>query len=429
MQGDGRMTSLAARARRILAELGGFLGSARGLSWVAIAAGTIFRVADYINDRPLWKDEGFLAESVIGRPLFEFDRPLPHDQLAPPGFLIVARISWRVLGDSSYALRSFPLVCGIAALVVLGAVARRSLSPRAVPIALAMAAVSDDLIYYSTEFKQYSTDLLIALGCCLLAWDLGSKELSPRRLARAAALGIAAMWSSFPSVFVLAGAGLWLAGQAALGRRWRRLRALAVLGTVWAANFAACFTVARRLLAEGPFMWSWWGFAFLPLPPRTTAQAEQVFWQFVNVFTNPVGIVTPLGPMGTALLSLVLFAVGLLSWATKRRWGTLVVLSAPIALAMLASALHRYPFHGRLILYLVPSFLLPMAEGVDAIGRRCGRLMMAALVALLLVSSSYEALDHIDRIRSRGFDSHGDQRNDLLDYLEWLDHRKNFRHR
>jgi hypothetical protein len=423
------MTSLAAKARRVLAELGEFFGSARGLAWVAIAFGIIFRVADYINDRPFWKDEGFLAESVIGRPIFEFDRPMPHDQLAPPGFLIVARISWRALGDSSHALRLFPLVCGIAALVVLGEVARRSLSPRAVPIALALAAVSDDLIYYSTEFKQYSTDLLIALGCCLLAWDLGSKELSPRRLATAAALGIAAMWSSFSSVFVLAGAGIWLAGQAALERRRRRLEALAVLGAVWAANFAACFAVARRLLAEGPFMWNWWGFAFLPLPPRTAAQAEQVFWQFVNVFTNPVGIVTPLGPMGTALLSLALFAAGLISWATKRRWGTLVVLTAPIALAMLASALHRYPFHGRLILYLVPSFLLPMAEGVDAIGRRCGRLAMAALIALLLVSSSYEALDHIDRIRSRGFDSHGDQRNDLLDYLEWRDHRKTFRHR
>ncbi len=323
--------------------------------------------------------------------------------------------------------RFFPLACGIAALVVLGAVAQRSLSPRAVPIALALAAVSDDLIYYSTEFKQYSTDLLIALGCCLLTWDLGAKELSPRRLATAAALGVAAMWSSFPSVFVLAGAGLWLAGQAALARRWRRLGALAVLGAVWSANFAACFVVARRLLAEGPFMWNWWGFAFLPLPPRTAAQAEQVFWQFANVFTNPVGIVTPLGPMGTALLSLVLFAAGLLSWATKRRWGTLVVLSAPIALAMLASALHRYPFHGRLILYLVPSFLLPIVEGVDAVGRRCGRIALAALVALLLVSSSYEALDHIDRIRSRGFDSHGDQRNDLLDYLDERSHMQEIR--
>ena len=94
------------------------------------------------------------------------------------------------------------------------AVARRSIAARAVPLVLAMAAVSDDLIYYSTEFKQYMSDLVIALGCLLLARDLEERELTPRRLAMAAGLGVAATWSSLPSVFLLAGAGPWLAIRA-----------------------------------------------------------------------------------------------------------------------------------------------------------------------------------------------------------------------
>ena len=43
---------------------------------------------------------------------------------------------------------------------------------------------------------------------------------------------------------------------------------------------------------------------------------------------------------------------------------------------------------------------------------------MAVVVVLLLISTTVQSLDKIDRPRSRGFDSHGDQRNDLLDYLE-----------
>jgi hypothetical protein len=402
----------------LVGELRAFFGSARGLTWSAIALGVILRLADYRNNRPFWLDEEFIAESVVGRPILEFDRPLAHDQLAPPLFLVVTRTASRGLGASTYGLRFVPLVFGITALVLLAKVARRLVAPRAVPIAVALAAVSDDLIYYSTEFKQYSCDLMIALGCVLLGCYLGSRELTPRRLLTGAVLGIVALWASFPSVFVLAGVGLWLAGDAAIGRHWRRLAALALLGTIWVVSFGACYAVSRKLLAEGPFMWVWWDFAFLRLPPRSLGEAAGVFWQFVNVFTDPVGIMTPLNPVAGALLSLGLFTLGLVSLATKRRWGSLIVLTVPIALAMLASALHRYPFHGRLLLYLVPSFLLPVAEGVDAVGRRCGRIVLGVLVVILLVTSTYSALDHLDQPRSRAFDSHGDQRNDLLDYLE-----------
>ncbi len=410
--------SFVARAGSVAFKIGACLGSARGLSRAAIALGIILRLADYANNRALWVDEEFLAENVIGRPIFEFDRPLVHDQLAPPGFLVVARASARVLGASPHALRFYPLVCGIASLFLLDAVARRSIAARAVPLVLALAAVSDDLIYYSTEFKQYMGDLMIALGCLLLACDLEARELTPRRLAVAAGLGVAATWSSLPSVFLLAGAGLWLAVRAAFERRWRRLAALVVMGGAWGSSFAACFVVSTRLIGESRFMWTWWGFAFLPLPPRSFAEAERVFWQFVNVFSNPVGIVSPLGPPATALVALVLFLLGGLSLAAKRRWGVLAVLSAPVVLAMIASSWHRFPFHGRLLLFLVPSFLLLLAEGADAVGRRLGRTALAAVAVLLLISPTLQSLEMIDRQRMRIHDSHGDQRNDLLDYFE-----------
>ncbi|MEJ7636590.1 MAG: hypothetical protein WKF75_01020 [Singulisphaera sp.] len=330
-----------ARAGPVVSEIGAFFGSARGLSQAAIVLGIVLRLADFANKRALGLDEKYLGENVIGRPIFEFDRQLVHDQLAPPGFLVVARASSRVLGASPYALRFFPLVCGIASLFLLNAVARRSIAARAVPLVLALAAVSDDLIYYSTEFKQYMSDLVIALGCLLLARDL-EERVDPASTGHGRGPGVAAIWSSLPAVFVLAGAGLWLAIHAVSERRWRRLSSLALLGGAWGSSFAACFVVSSRLLGESRFMWSWWDFAFLPLPPRSLADVERVFWQFVNVFSNPVGIVSPLGPPGTALLALVLFTLRSLARGEATR-GVLVVPTAPIVLVMIASALHRFP--------------------------------------------------------------------------------------
>ncbi|MHC5541891.1 hypothetical protein ACYOEI_27035, partial [Singulisphaera rosea] len=190
--GDQEVEGPKERAKRVLSEIGGllsaFFNSPRALGWAAIAVGIIFRVAEYANHRSLWKDEELLLSNVSGRPIFEFDRPLQHDQLAPPVFIILARILTRLFGESSYVLRAVPLAAGIAILFVLGTVARRSISAKAVPLVLALAAVSDDLIYFATEFKQFSTDVLIALSCCLLAWDLEAEALTWRRFAKAAIL-------------------------------------------------------------------------------------------------------------------------------------------------------------------------------------------------------------------------------------------------
>ena len=204
---------LSVSSRNILALMIAPFRTPDRLAWIVIVLGITFRVIDYSKNRPLWMDETFLLASVADRPIFEFDRPLAHDQLAAPGFLVAARTASRVLGTSRRTIRFMPLVFGIASLFLLRSLARRTVARQAVPVALAIAAMSDDLIYYSSEFKQYSCDLLTALACSLLALQLGSKPLTSGRLVCGAALGALATWFSFPAIFVLAAGGIWLAGR------------------------------------------------------------------------------------------------------------------------------------------------------------------------------------------------------------------------
>ncbi len=68
-----------------------------------------------------------------------------------------------------WAARLIPLVCGIASMFLMRSVARRYLTPRAVPIAVGLFALDDWLLYYSAEIKQYSSDVALTLVALLLA--------------------------------------------------------------------------------------------------------------------------------------------------------------------------------------------------------------------------------------------------------------------
>src|SRR5690606_5894945 len=155
------------------------------------------------------------------------------------------------LGDSTFAIRLLPLACAIAALFAMRAVARRYLSGAAVPIAVALFAASDDLVYYATEFKQYSTDVLVTLGCLWLGAELLEGRRTWRRGAIASALGAGMTWLAHPSVFVLAAAGMVLVLDALARRDRRRLGAALAIGAAWAAGFLGCFALSEAMMTDG----------------------------------------------------------------------------------------------------------------------------------------------------------------------------------
>lgn len=297
--------------------------------------------------------------------------------------------------------------------------ARRYLDRRAVPIAIGLLALGDHLLYYSSEIKQYSCDLVMALTALLLAAPRPPEETSNQRFRALAIFGLIAPWFSFTAVFVLAGVGLHLIVTEALRKDWRKAAMTTGICLAWLMSFARCFLLTRSIMSRRDFLWVWWNFAFLPLPPRSLADASLLAETIANVFINPGSILTPLSLPYTAGLASILALIGCLSLG--RRWpGGLFLVIFPLFLAVAASGLHQYPFHGRLLLSLVPTFLLLLSEGVAAIGRRSSWLVTLALAGFLLYGEAAEVFwqKAIQR-RTRTFDTHGDLKNDLLDYLEY----------
>lgn len=378
-----------------------------------VVAGVSLRVLQYLANRSLWLDESLIVSSILDRSLGGLLEPLNYGQTAPVGFLFLVKLSTLLFGTSEFALRLVPLLTGVGALLLFVPVARRFVSSNALVIATAIFALAPFLIYYASEVKQYSLDVLVSLAVLALASDAGEAAALDRRCALLlAAAGVVAVWLSQPAIFMLAGAGLILVVRAIRSTDWPRVRLLATVGTSWIVSFAGAYAASRRGLADEAYMEAFWSSGFPTLAPGTLEEWLWLPLSLARVFREP------LGPMGEDASGMYLaqIAAGLIAfmagsvWAVRSRDWRLALLLAPLLLVLGASVLHLYPFGahwvsaGRVLIFLLPTFAMLMAEGAERIrlrlGRRSGPVVAAVLVALMLIPSLAYAAVRVPQVRA-----------------------------
>jgi hypothetical protein len=378
---------------------------------VIIGLGIALRVITYLWNRAMWLDESSLRGNVADVPILDFSAPLSHDQLAPLGFLIVERAMATFLADRNQVLRFLPLVTGLAALVLFERLARHVLQRRAAMVALVLFAFSDDMIYYSSEFKPYSLELLFGIAITLITSAALGRCPSPRLVVWMGILLATAPWFSFSSAFVIAGAGVVLLGDALLAGRLRTAMLWLTMGLGWLANFAVAYQASHALLKPETSMYRFWDFAFLHLgvPPTREALLKSG-GLLLEVFVNPLNLLTPGGSQLGIFLPMIMLIVGSVSLA-RRSSETFLLLTAPIVLALAASISRYFPFHGRLMLELVPALFLLIAEGTEWVARRFPSPSAIVYKTLLFVLLSFPCWDgwyYCSFRRNRDFNIHGD---------------------
>ena len=386
---------------------------------VILGLGVLLRVGVYLSDRTYFMDESALSSNLAGKPIRDFSDGLSGDQLAPIGFLIAERAIMAVLGDSRYVARFLPLCCGLAALYLFSRLAQRLLSRQAALVALVLFAVSDDLTHYSSELKPYSVDLAVALVFNLMAIEALDKPITFRRGAMLAIAVIAAPWLSFASAFIVAGCGLILILANLRARRLRDAAILVAIGVGWLVSFVVSYRASAALLNPYTTMYVFWYFAFLPvwpLFPVDTGRLAKTAGILLEIFVNPLNLVASLWPRVGVALPILLFFQGGIALA-RRSWAVLGMLVLPIVLATIASAMQRYPLHGRLILELVPAFFLLIAEGTEWWRSRDNertRLRYVMVLILLFTYPCFTALQQAAGRYIRDFNAHGDIHKNLF---------------
>jgi Dolichyl-phosphate-mannose-protein mannosyltransferase len=349
-----------------------------------LALGIAARFRQYLGCPSYWYDEAYLLLNIFEKSYTDLLGALQYNVVIPPLFLWMLRGLYLVAGSSEWVMRLPAIVACLAGLFLMIPLARRVVGPGMWVCAVGLCALSDHHLMHGCEVGPYSidflmTEIILLTTCALLMSTTGprSRAWSLAGLLVAACVG---PWVSFPSVFVLCGAGL------ALFREALRLRTrsvwvswFALCGVCFASTFALWYVSARHLYYPGlreHWTQGWHGF------PASSSPGAMLKWS--------CGYLVDLGDYGTRSMGIPLLLLGVLGGTVLwTRWRSLfLLLAGPIVLAGVAACLRLYPLGDRTLFFLVPCAWLLAACGLEVVVQRLPErfiwLRLTCLAVLLL---------------------------------------------
>jgi hypothetical protein len=348
---------------------------------ITAAIGVALRIREYVANRALWYDESLLSLNIIDHSSMGLFGRLGFNQAAPPGFLFVERVSVDAFGRSEYALRLFPLICGIASIFLFLRVVRTLLAPAPQLIAMALFSVGGGLIYYSAEIKQYSTDVAASLLILAAALALRSSLLANWRVTCWIVAGFVALALSYAAAFILVTVVIVLAMPHAVRRPWH-WRPLDLAAGLWLAGVAVAFLYAYPRVSDVVATNQGSSFPVGAEFVRTAGGA------LASAVGYPDGGVTGSFKYFVALIGLAGFAV-----LVQRRCQTAALVGVPLLLLMVAAALHAYPVLPRTVLFFLPFLAIVVGEGIAALASTMPSRRRVLVIVLALAVFAVPATD------------------------------------
>jgi Dolichyl-phosphate-mannose-protein mannosyltransferase len=340
-----------------------FYGSARAfqkqkfiqfVSLFFLFLGILVRLIQYINNRSLWDDEASIAINIVNRSYLELLSSLERNQAAPPGFLWIEKFFVQLLGNNEYALRLFPLIAGIVSLFIFYRLATRYTSGLAIPIAIALFSCLRYPLYYATEVKQYSSDMMVTLLVFLILVPLRHQLLETKQIVFVSFLGAILIWLSHPAIFSLSGLELSFLLTAHKDRRLNIIFNRLPIYITWLLSFALLYFLSISSAMQNSALNDSWGYSY----PDSLFDVVWLLDAFGRFFYHPLGFRSITD--GVAMLA---FICGCIAYFKTNR-NIFLFLTAPFLTTLIASYLHKYPFRDRLLLFLAPLAILIIAEGI-----------------------------------------------------------------
>ena len=348
-------------SRRNLDERLTSAGSLKLLVWVILLVGVGLRISQFAFDRSLFLDEAFVATNIRDRSYLELLQPLEFDQRAPAGFLFAVKLAWNVFGEADWVLRLVPLLAGVASLFAFRAVIARVLQPATQVLAMILFAWAVPQIFYASDLKQYSTDVLMTLLAIHAFLVTDGQRLPWSAVVHVGLCGMLALLFSFPAVFVLAALGGCTAVAQISQREWPRLGRLSAARIWWAIGCATFYFAQCQHFDPNPGWKSLWGDAFLPASLATKASWKWMASRLFHLVAIPGGI-------APRVLAALLFLFGVLRWLQVHPLRAMWFLG-PIVVTFMAALVNFYPFSGRVILFTAPLVVVIVCYGIQELPR------------------------------------------------------------
>lgn len=317
---------------------------------LVIIFGCILRTITYTFDRPLWHDECSLALSIVNRGIFDYFRPLEHYQCAPPIFMILTNLITKIAGINEYSLKLLPFMCSIVSLPLFYLLSKQYIKNKISLITINfLFCINYQLIRYSQEFKQYSTDVFITILALYILNKIDIANLNFKKIITISIFIATLPIISFPSAFIIAS---FLFIQFILNKQIKNTIVFVIPTII--VSYIYYLTTARTSLNTqldmGMYMWN---YGFLRHDFSNILSILKINLDF---FFNPNKF---------TLIGIVLLLSGFVYSFFKDNKNKL--LSLIFLFALIASYLNIYPLYERTSIYLIPIILLLIFSMTDKI--------------------------------------------------------------
>lgn len=320
-----------------------------------IILGILFRLKGFLVNPSFWHDECGVAWNIKFKSYSELFGVLRFLQVAPPLFLIATKSLTQIFGYSEMVFRFIPLVAGCLSVIAFYFLASKVLNTKSsVFWATFLFAINQELINYSFEFKPYGIDVLFVILLLLFFINLNVEKLDTKKIIVYGLLIAFIPWLSFVSMFVIAGGILNIFFKALKNKDKNAL--FKIFCFLFPLLISVLFYLKFYLIKNytGTHMTSDWSPYFVTLNPM----------HFMYLLSGNIQYLFT--PVKYLLFPIILLFWGIFAYA-KEKSPFFKIAGLGLMVFLIASFMHIYPFADRVILFLIPIFILFMIKPLDTI--------------------------------------------------------------
>ena len=361
-----------------------------------ISFGIFLRLKGFITNPSFWHDECAMAWNIKFKSYSELFGVLRFLQVTPPLFSVVTKFLTGIFGFSEMVFRFIPFVAGCLSIIGFYFLSSKALNTKfSILSAVFLFAINQRLINYSFEFKPYGPDVFFTIICLLFFINLDIEKLNIKKAVLYGVLLSLIPWFSFVSVFVIAGGFLNLflvqakrkeergkrekergkrkeEKEDAKTQRRKETEKSKNYASLHPSIFASKTTFILSLIL--PMIISGLIYLKFYLLANYTGTHMVSDWQDYFVTLNPIKFLHLLTesirylffPIQYILFALILFILGIIIY-TKEKSSSFNIAILTFIMFLFSSFLHIYPFGERVIVFLIPIYLLFIIKPFDLI--------------------------------------------------------------
>ncbi len=364
-----------------------------------ILLGFAIRAKLLLTNPSMWHDECALAWNIKSKSALGLFGHLRFLQVAPPFFLIGTKLLTKLFGFSEIVFRITPFITGCLAIVAFYFLSKQVLNKKfSIVLALFLFTVNQNLINYSFEFKSYGMDAFFAILCLLFFTNL---KLNKINIKKALLYGIPLAiipWFSFVSVFFLAGGFVYLFFKS-YKSDWSKKLALTMPMLISGLIYLKIFLVTNYTESHMVNVWE-----------EYFVTANPILF-FILFAKNLSYLFLP--------IKYVLFLIILLFWGStiyiKEKSSFFTISALSFIFLILASFLHIYPFAERLIVFLIPIFLLLMLKPLDKISS--DKVIKSAVTVLFILITFFPAIMQTSKFITTARIDRGESPREMMEFV------------